>query len=296
MFSCEGPRGIWSETPASTKMTSMSIRNAFPRIAATALLSLVLGACGDDGGEGGTGESTAGSSSGSSTGVVDSGSSSGMEAPGLCRLYPTIPAIGDVFVADGADAGICDGKPMPCTGDPFGEWTLASSCGAVAEAPPSPFADICPGADYLPEMPVRSGMLSIAPSGAFELSTTTSYDFLFSADIGCLGVFECGAEAEAMITSTVGGSASCMGEVTACACMVSGVVLEPESTTTGEGVTGDRPLLLGADGSIRPFCAAEGRLAVWSLFISPFYSGMSCEVDDDCETTNDNQIAVCTIL
>ncbi len=277
-------------------MTSMSIRIGFPRIAAAALLSFVLGACGDDGGGGGTGDSTTtGASSGSSTGVVDSSSSTGMEAPGLCRLYPTIPAIGDVFVAEGADAGTCDGTPMPCTGDPFGEWTLASSCGAVGEAPSNPLADVCPGADYMPQMPVRIGTLSIAPSGSFELSTTTTYDFLFSADISCLGVSDCGPEAEAMITSTTGGSASCMGEVTACSCMVSGIALGSESTA-GQGVTGERPLLLGDDGSIRPFCASEGGLAVWSLFVSPFYSGMSCEVDGDCETTNSNQIAVCTIL
>jgi hypothetical protein len=275
----------------------MSIRIEFPRVAASALLWFVLGACGDDTSEGGTGDSTAGTagtSSGGSTGVVDSGSS-GMVEPGLCRLYPTIPAIGDVFVSDGADGGPCNAKPMPCAGDPFGEWTLASSCGAVAGAPPNPFGDVCPGADYVPEMPVRSGTLSVAPSGAFELSTTTSYGFLFSADIACLGVFECGPEAEAMITSSIGGSASCTGDATACDCMVSGVALGSESTA-GEGVTGERPLLFGNDGSMRPFCVSAGGLAVWSLLASPFFSGMSCTVDDDCETTNSNQVAVCTIL
>jgi len=274
----------------------MSIRIEFPRIAASALLSIVLGACGDDQGE--TGDSTAAasttSSTTSSTGVVDSGSSG--TTVGMCRLYPTIPAIGDVFVADGGDAGTCDGTPMPCTGDPFGEWTLASSCGAVGDPPSNPFIDVCPGADYVPEMPVRSGTLSVAPSGAFELTTTTTYDFLFSADIGCLGVFECGPEAEAMITSTVGGSASCTGEVTACSCMVSDVPLGESESTNGEGVTSDRALLLGSDGSVRPFCASDGGLAVWTLLVTPFYSGMSCEVDDDCETSNDNQVAVCMIF
>jgi hypothetical protein len=286
----------------------MSIPIRFTRIAASALLLLALDACGDDGAEDGTendatSEASSGGMATDSTGAdstvadsaVDVGSGSessgGMAAPGSCMQFPTIPAFGYVFVSDGADAGTCGGSPEPCGGDPFGEWTLASACGAVQDMPTNPFVGACPGADFEPEMPVRTGALSVEPGGAFELNTTTTYDYLFSADITCLGALDCGSDAEEIVTGITGGYVSCEGQVFACLCTVTGAVLESESSA-GEGATGDRPLLVTDDGSIHPFCASEGQIAVWSLPVPPVYAG-SCEVDDDCGTANDNQIAAC---
>lgn len=279
----------------------MNIQIQFPRIAASALLLFALDACGDDGAEDGTeAASTSETSSGGaatdsttdSTVAVDSGSeSSGGTAEPACMQFPTIPAIGYVFVTDGADAGTCDGSPDPCGGDPFGEWTLASACGAVMDMPTNPFAGPCSGGDFEPEMPVRTGTLSVEPGGAFELNTTTTYDYLFSSDITCLSALDCGSDAEELITGITGGYVSCEGQVSACICTVTGAVLESESSA-GEGATGDRPLLVTDDGSIHPFCASEGRIAVWSLPVPPIYAG-TCEADDDCETANDNQIAAC---
>ena len=272
----------------------MSIRIDAPRLAATALLSFALGACGDDGAASdSTGESSSGGST-TSTGVADSGSDSsgGMALPGYCMRFPTIPSIGYVFVAEGTEPGACDGKPAPCVGDPFGEWTLAAACGAVAEVPVNPFGEACPGANYVPDVPASTGALSVDPSGTFSLSATTTFSFLFEADITCLGVFECGPEAESVITRVVGGSAACTGEVNACSCMVTEVPLESASIA-GDGASAERSLLLRDDDTILPVCAADGQITAWSLLAAPMYAGTGCTVDDDCEAENDNQIAAC---
>ena len=274
-----------------------------PRLVASALLLLALPACGDDGAEdgsgaGSSGEASSGDAASDSTAdttvAVDSGTetSGGMAEPGACMHFPTTPAIGYVFVAGGADAGTCDGEPQPCTGDPVGEWTLASSCGAVPEMPANPFEESCPGGDYTPEMPVQTGTLSVAPGGAFELSTSTTYDYVLGADITCLGAFDCGADAESILTGITGGTASCEGEVFACYCTVTGAVVHSDSAA-GDGASGDRPLLVSDDGSIHPFCAADGRIAVWSLPTPPTAEGTPCEGDDDCEASSGDQIVAC---
>jgi len=258
-----------------------------------AYLSVVtlIGACGGGGsGDGSTGETSSGSESSGSSDESDSGDSG--TVAGTCTGYPTPGSKGHVFIAAGAaSSDACEAKPSPCGGDPTGEWTLDASCIYDQNPLPNPFNQFCPGADYVAQPPVRTGSLSVGADGHFELSMATVHDYTFQADITCLGVFDCDAEAEAALESE-GGTASCTGGALSCDCTVTGYETDVIHVSGDNALDGREVLLADAAATPFPYCVTGDRVDVWTLIQAPRPKGTACTDDSDC-APEDDEVLVC---
>lgn len=258
------------------------MKSKSPFIVGLALTTACLLACTDD-----AGADTSGSEDTSETG----GTHESEGTPGTCRTYPTTNALADVFVRNGAaGADACELDIAPCGGQPAGVWTLASSCGPELVTPGNPFEMYCPGATYTPSAVRKVGVLAVSVAGEWELEVSSVVDFTYGADITCLGVFDCGPEAEAAFT-TNGGSATCSGQVSACSCTVTDF---PFETTQQTGSLGTGGATLDPDGNANPlpYCIEGDSLSLWTLMGSASSSGDMCEGDDDC-STDATQVGVC---
>lgn len=233
--------------------------------------------------------------SSSDTGDAETGDSetgdSG-EVSGSCIMYPKADATADVFLGSGAVPGnTCELEVAACGGDPVGNWGMETSCGYDYPLPSNPFEMSCPGASHTPMMPTRVGSLTISDDGAWELETTVVYDFEYGADISCLGVFDCGPDAESALTQA-GGTASCSGPPNACTCIVMDVPLE---TTVLTGTLGSGGTTLDPAGNELPipFCVEDNVITLWTLSGSGSAFGDTCSSDADCNT-DDQSVGVCT--
>jgi hypothetical protein len=255
-----------------------------PRLACALLFSLALPlGCTDDSGADADGDATDGSET--------DGSESG-EASGTCLVYPKANATADVFLGSGAVPGnTCELEVAACGGDVIGNWGMETSCGTDYPLPPNPFERFCPGASHTPMMPTRVGSLSVADDGTWELETSVVYDYEYGADISCLGVFDCGAEAESALTQA-GGTASCSGQPFSCTCIVTDSPLE---TTMLTGTLGPGGTTLDPTGNELPlpFCVEDSVLTLWTLTGSGSSFGDTCSSDADC-STDDQSVGVCT--
>jgi hypothetical protein len=260
--------------------------------AAQLVFVLGLAACG---GSGSGDAASSETSSGTETGTADSSESDSGESGtvlGTCIGYPTPGSKGDVFIAAGAASGnACEAKPSPCGGDPTGEWTLDASCIYDMNPVANPFYQYCPGASFVAQAPVRTGTLTVDASGHFELSMATVHDYTFGADITCLGVFDCDAEAEAALESE-GGTASCAGDPFACDCTVTGYETDV-LRTSGENALENREVLFAdAAAAPLPYCVTDDRLEIWTLIQAARPKDAACADDSEC-APDDDEILVC---
>jgi hypothetical protein len=256
--------------------------NTTPRLVCALLLSLCfpLGCAGDS------------SSDTDGTAEGDDNSDSGGPT-GSCIVYPETDATADVFVGSGAAPGnSCELDVTACGGDPVGTWTLDTACGYDDLLLPSnPFEMDCPGANFTPTMPRRTGTLTVADNGTWQLDTTIVFDYEFGADISCLGFVGCGPDAEAILTQA-GGTASCSGgQPSACSCTVTDAPLESTQLT---GRLGDGGTTLEAEDSLPiPFCVDDNVLTLWTLALSGSSFGNVCNIDTHC-STDEQSVGVCT--
>jgi hypothetical protein len=248
-------------------------------LACALLLSLALPqGCADD--------------SGSDTGGLETGDSETGEASGTCIVYPKAEATADVFLGSGAVPGSsCELEVAACGGDAVGNWALETACGYDYPLPTNPFEMDCPGASHTPMMPTRVGSLTISDDGTWQLETTVVYDYEYGADISCLGAFDCGPDAESLLTQD-GGTASCSGMGSACFCTVTNAPLE---TTVLTGTLGSGGTTLDPAGNQLPipFCVEDNVLTLWTLSGSGSSFGDACSSDADC-STDDPSVGVCT--
>jgi hypothetical protein len=254
-----------------------------PRLFSALLVSLSLPlGCTDDGGS---------DTNTSETGATDTDAETG-GTMGSCIVYPKADAKADVFLGSGATPGnSCELDVAACGGDPVGNWALETACGFNYPLPTNPFEMPCPGASHTPMMPTRVGSLTVSDDGAWELETRVVYDYEYGADISCLGAFDCGDDAEALLTQD-GGTASCSGQVTACTCIVTDSPIET-TVLTGTLGSGGTTLDPAGSGLPIPFCVEDSVMTLWTLTGSGSSFGDTCSSDADCNA-DDQSVGVCT--
>ena len=217
-----------------------------------------------------------GTTESSSTGSDAGDESSTGDPEGECLGLGGLESYGEVYVAEGGEAGACEVESAACESDPTGTWTWTDVCGPVSVG----VLYDCDGGTQTVTYHV-GGTRSLANDGGYAESLTTTTTINVSLDSQtCLGQ-DCAAF-EQTLSSDWGGAATCVDNGGTCACeAIGGSRWSVEGAWTAEGST----LSIDYGGQVveYDFCAGDQALRLWSSIPMVDLTGEPCETAADCE-------------
>lgn len=224
----------------------------------------------------------------SSTSGVDETSSGGAESTstgepppeGSCAGLDLAGMIDTVLSREGAPIELtCDPNPMPCGGDPVGEWVVETSCGY--EAYPNFFEEQCPGSTLAVQILSQVGTFSFEEDGTFFQDLTTQVQFDLALDpMTCLGI-DC--DTWQMLLEEDAPSVTCQSMGATCDCEI---VQDPDNDVAmGTYEVQKETITITVDGEAEsfPYCTQSDRFDLWSpLFGIPELTEIVCTDDREC--------------